>query len=1126
MPPLPPDFFPRAKQLILPYARTEDQRENLLTEAFYLTEPRLFNQIKRSGDPDGFCVHLIRTTVDFGCVYPDTHALALVFTTIRYKCGVDKFAEIDTLSGLINARCGSESAIVPPAPPAAPVTMPPLSIETPYTDRQPTVFISYSHTDLTLAERLIADLQQHGHACWIDKTGIKGGDEWIQSIVDGINNSYAFVSLVSDEANRSTWVRREFLWAEHKKKPIFPLRADDCDPPIYVMERQILDLHSNYAAGFAALLKVLPAPRIVAAEAPEDAAEVVRGVLRGETKLAPTQRELELAYMDRLRFQDFQLERYTALSGDYHKAPAAWARQEFEHTRLVRDHERDTRHFEDAATELRAIRRAVVLGEPGAGKTWTLLAVAKPLYEAALTDERQPIPLFVKLGNWTDTRPLHDFIAAELGELGAHLNALLTSKRAVLLLDGLNEVPAALRTDKYKQVERFIRAHPGLMALVSCREQDYTVDLDFDRVVITPLDPLRIRDFLRRRMKTHDMGETLFWRLAGKAAQDYHADFVKKVDAQHERIFWIAPQLPPDLKWSPYDWDTEKKYSRWNDWLKTRENPSGMMLLARSPYMLEMLARVYERSGVLPDNRGDLFRGFVETLLLREGLAHADKQRITLTTEGDALLDGLARLAYAMQIQRAAAGEDGLSAQTTLPRAEVERLLNDRLLYLAGSASLLTISNDVRFSHQLLQEYFAARYMDTEIKAGRLNAADIWKPDKWWERTNWEEAAILLAGLYSDDCTPVLDWLADANPEVAVLCIARSGAHTPNATKIRLRDQWLPRAFLPSPPPLSGRGVGGEGQDEKADAHPQARAAVGRALGSFTIDDLPADNRKGVSVIILPSPHVGEGSGVRVLLPDIDWVSIPGGTFIYQDDQKITLPAFHISRYLVTYAQFQTFIDAPDGWRNPEWWQGLSASDEHQAPPGDQAFKYNNHPRERVSWYDAVAFCRWLTAQYQALTLNPSPTRGEGLGSAFFPSPLMGEGAGGEVSLPTEQQYERAARWTDGREYPYAGKYDPAKANTSDTGIGQTSAVGIFPNGASVEGVHDLSGNVWEWCLNEYSKPEKTQVSGTNNRVLRGGSWSYSQYSARAVARYNLFPNGRSDLDGFRLVCSSPIMNR
>lgn len=164
-----------------------------------------------------------------------------------------------------------------------------------------------------------------------------------------------------------------------------------------------------------------------------------------------------------------------------------------------------------------------------------------------------------------------------------------------------------------------------------------------------------------------------------------------------------------------------------------------------------------------------------------------------------------------------------------------------------------------------------------------------------------------------------------------------------------------------------------------------------------------------------------------------------------------------MTRYLVTYEQFGTFLTASDGFSNPVWWEGLAANDHHKTRPGDQAFKYGNHPRERVSWYDAIAFTRWLSVKL-----------------------------GYEITLPTEQQYERAARWTDGRLYPYGNDFDPSKGNTGETGFGQTSAVGIFPNGASVEGIHDLCGNVWEWCLNEYSNPEQIGLVGDKARVLPG----------------------------------------
>lgn len=165
--------------------------------------------------------------------------------------------------------------------------------------------------------------------------------------------------------------------------------------------------------------------------------------------------------------------------------------------------------------------------------------------------------------------------------------------------------------------------------------------------------------------------------------------------------------------------------------------------------------------------------------------------------------------------------------------------------------------------------------MDIEFRAGRLKAAGIWPPDRWWERTNWEEATILLAGLYSDDCAPIVEWVAEANPEVAARCVTRSGAGFAEATRERLRSQWIPR--------LTGL---------KRDAEPKARAAVGRALGLTGLD-----NRKGVGIVETPI-----GDGRVVALPDMSWVEIPGGEFKYGDKResdnpppKLTLATFHIS---------------------------------------------------------------------------------------------------------------------------------------------------------------------------------------------------------------------------------------
>ncbi|MBK8032200.1 MAG: SUMF1/EgtB/PvdO family nonheme iron enzyme [Chloroflexi bacterium] len=606
---------------------------------------------------------------------------------------------------------------------------------------------------------------------------------------------------------------------------------------------------------------------------------------------------------------------------------------------------------------------------------------------------------------------------------------------------------------------------------MACRQADYPISLHLNQVLIRPLDPLRIRDFARRALHAVDTNDAFFWKLVGAEAQRFEARFRMLFADQlrdWETVFWMDEMMPAGKEWK--EEFSNGWWTGWDRWHSLRDDPASIFTLARNPFMLRMLLDVYIQSkGELPSNRGQLFDQFVKVLFGRERLVN--KESGVVTPEGQALLSGLQRIAYEMQIRRASTAEDGTAAGTALNVAAVRDILNDRRLYLAVSTSLLAIGDEVRFSHQLLQEYFAARYMDGEIRTGRLKAADIWQPERWWERTNWEEAAILLAGLYSDDCTPILNWIADANSEVAAQCIGRSGAYTPDATKTRLRDQWLPRLT-----------------DVQREAQPESRAAVGRALGSFQIGGRMVDNRKGVGL---------RADG----LPDLDWVEIPAGEFMYghQDKrdnppQRLKLARFSMTRYLVTYEQFGAFLVAADGFSNPEWWEGLAADDEHKAQPGDQAFKYGNHPRERVSWYDAVAFTRWLSAELEY-----------------------------EVTLPTEQQWERAARWTDGRLYPYSGEYDPAKANTGDTGIRQTNAVGIFPNGGSVEGIHDLSGNVLEWCLNEYLNPERISLEGSERRVLRGGSWGGNQSSARAVVRNYVRPLERSSYVGFRVVCSSPI---
>jgi formylglycine-generating enzyme required for sulfatase activity len=267
--------------------------------------------------------------------------------------------------------------------------------------------------------------------------------------------------------------------------------------------------------------------------------------------------------------------------------------------------------------------------------------------------------------------------------------------------------------------------------------------------------------------------------------------------------------------------------------------------------------------------------------------------------------------------------------------------------------------------------------------------------------------------------------------------------------------------------------------DPAREPAPEARHQVAIALGYLDLDRRP-------------------GIGLDGGLPEIDWVEIPEGAFLYGEEKETReLPGFQIARYPITHAQFQAFIDA-GGYQEADWWEGLAERIEQPETPN---WSESNRPRETVSWYEAMAFCRWLSDRL-----------------------------GYEVRLPTEAEWEKAARGTDGRAFPWCEDYLAGHANVNEKGnkegpayLKQTTSVGLYPQGASPYGVADLTGNVWEWCLNEYDNPEKTDPGGNADRVLRGGSWGDNPVNARASFRLGFDPDGRLNSIGFRVLCSSPI---
>jgi formylglycine-generating enzyme required for sulfatase activity len=273
----------------------------------------------------------------------------------------------------------------------------------------------------------------------------------------------------------------------------------------------------------------------------------------------------------------------------------------------------------------------------------------------------------------------------------------------------------------------------------------------------------------------------------------------------------------------------------------------------------------------------------------------------------------------------------------------------------------------------------------------------------------------------------------------------------------------------------------------EAELSPESRARLFDALGRAGLDD-----------------RFGIGLDANDL-PAFDWLAIPGGRVELENEGGThAVESFHMARYPVTQTQFNVFVAAEDGFRNPAWWdqewieQGWV---DPNAPPKPR-WRVPSRPMESVSWHEAMAFCRWLSARL-----------------------------GYEVRLPTEMEWQQAATGGNPKNrYPWGGEYKSGYANIDETWVGtgpnfleSTNAVGIYPMGASPQRAMDMSGNDWEWCLNKYANPADLTPVDEDSRSRRGGSWPYNWDRARAAYRYGGPPNSRRGYLGFRLCCVSPI---
>ena len=247
-----------------------------------------------------------------------------------------------------------------------------------------------------------------------------------------------------------------------------------------------------------------------------------------------------------------------------------------------------------------------------------------------------------------------------------------------------------------------------------------------------------------------------------------------------------------------------------------------------------------------------------------------------------------------------------------------------------------------------------------------------------------------------------------------------------------------------------------------------------------------------------PEPFVSDFE-----LPWLEWCAVPEGVVelaTKTEDGRANMvqrkvAAFQMSRYPVTNAQYQVFVDDPDGYTNPVWWQfSQAATTWHTENPEVHpvTFSGDERPRERINWYEAVAFCNWLSAKLNV-----------------------------HITLPTDLQWIRAARGDDQRKYPWGDNFDQDFCNTRESDIKMTTEVMDYDGGVSPFGVYDMAGNTWEWCLDATRPETDGDENSDGKRLVHGGSFISPYTRAEIMFRYYLVPQSFHSSIGFRIVATT-----
>lgn len=669
------------------------------------------------------------------------------------------------------------------------------------------------------------------------------------------------------------------------------------------------------------------------------------------------------------------------------------------------------------------------------------------------------------------------------------LRRLLESKSedALFLFDGLDEVGGATDERRRQQIKTFVAAmvehYPTSRFVITSRPAAYrrgewAID-GFGRAELQLLSSGRVRE----------LAVSLFEALERRS--DASEADARSVAERQARALLAA--------------------------IERRNIPEDMRGTA---LFFTLLAALWMRSDSshdrdLPETRGALYRQAVDLLLSKWTKRSPGRKSVAdeLKCSPEGLRIALERMACTVHGNTEQRGSAIVFLRSELMDAIYEVSGNAPMAtvldYLERRAGILTSPDpgSFRFVHWSFQEHLAACELIHRPAAGRARrpavAEDRLFPDGLVRRVIanpalWSNVAHLAADELRDRERPddravlivelVKPYLADGQHSSAAI-LALDVAKEHGLVRVPERyDRSL--AVIDALKEAAKRLMTDEGVPV------EDRARAGRRLAEM------GDDRDGVGL---------RSDGLPDLLRTM--CRVEPGTVIVEGGigERTVQHAFRIARYPVTHAQYRAFVEALDGYQERRWWDEPGKLAARQENPGVPNWPMDNHPAENVSWYDAMAFCRWLTVKLRD----------------------TGDiGADVEIRLPTEAEWQLAAEGPDRRAYPWGPEYEVGRANVDESHLDggvylrQTTAVGMYPGGAAVldgETIYDLSGNVWEWTLSERDDASHADLTNDRPRVVRGGSWINNPTNARAAQRNDRNPDNRNRNIGFRVVVAAHV---